>query len=354
MYKQFNPTREMMDALYALEEEDKKKREETKKKIFKKVEFSANNYLSNSLRLENGENEKIVVFRPLPFILEDGSTTMFVKVAAHSVKKGKDFNYYICPKHTKGIEHLELGKECPFCELENRFLTEKKNTTSEEKKKSFGMEAMKNRVVSQWIMRGIERGKEQDGVKFWKFNDVTKGGNYDRIVKLDKLRNKESVDAGDGEYSIFDLEKGKDLNIQLSKSLNKDGKEVVTITTITDAGRETPISKDEETGMKWLTDDKKWFDVFTPKQYDDLRILALGGTPMFNKEFKVWTNKEDFDKIKNAGGNPVYDEENDEWVDEKDYNTKHNKVSEVEEIEKIEETYSNVVENHEVEDELPF
>jgi hypothetical protein len=216
------------------------------------------------------------------------------------------------------------------------------------------MEALKNRGIPQWIMRGIERGKEEDGPKFWKFNDTLKGGNYEKIVKLDKLRNKESIDAGEGEYSIFDLERGKDLNIQLSKSVNKDGKEVTSITNITDSGRETPISKDEETGIKWLTDEKKWFEVFTPKQYDVLRIFAMGGTPMFNKELKVWTNKDEFDKIKNFGGNPVYDIEIDEWVDEKDYNIKHNKVSEVEEIEKIEETFSNVDEKYDVEEELPF
>lgn len=354
MEKRFmSPTAEEMRVYYAEQDEKRKKEEENKKPPFKNVEFDKKYYLTNSLILGKGEEEKTVVFRPIPFFIEDKNQPS-IEIASHGVKKGSEFKYHICLKHTKGIEHLGLGEKCAFCEAREIALEKKKQSTTEAEKKLWGDKAYNNRVIFQYIMKGIDRDLESDGLKFWKFNKVDKGnGNWDKISKLDKLRNNESVKAGRGGYTIYDYYEGKDLNIEIKKSLNKDGKEVQTISTITDSGEKSPLHQDENIMAEWINSDLKWFDIFKPKPYEYNKIIAGGGTPFYFKEKKIWTDKDELDTLEKAGKTPIYDEDNNMWVDEEEYNKENGIVSEIDEIEHNEEEYRNY-DNNTVSDDLPF
>jgi hypothetical protein len=144
-----------------------------------------------------------------------------------------------------------------------------------------------NRVRDMWIVRCIERGHEEDGPKFWLFSSSKKKeGVYDKIYNLLVIRNEESKANTGKEYSILDVNDGRDLNITLTKT--SDGK---TSIFITDAGFNTPLSKDYDEAMGWINDQKKWNEVYTLKSYEYMEIVAKGGVPVYDKEQKKYVEK---------------------------------------------------------------
>jgi hypothetical protein len=186
-----------------------------------------------------------------------------------------------------------MGEKCPFCELSAKARQLKSQALDEPTKKKYGDIEFLNKAKDMWIVRCIERGHEEDGVKFWMFPDNRQGkGVYDQIMGLAETR-RESAKAKGNDYSIFDLNNGLDLIIKLKKGT--DGK---TATQILDGGFPCPISDDFETGEKWIHDDKKWYEVYTVKAYDYMAIVAEGGVPVFDKEVGKYVNKLEADKVK--------------------------------------------------------
>ena len=135
-----------------------------------------------------------------------------------------------------------------------------------------------NKAKAAWIVRCIERGHEEDGVKFWLFNDSRKGdGVYDKIIKIYNER-KKSAERKGKTSNIFDLNDGKDLIITLSKDSN--GKTVIQI--VDDEDR-SPLTEDFDLGMSWINDSKKWDEVYTVKPYKYMEIIVKGGIPVWDK-----------------------------------------------------------------------
>lgn len=267
--------------------------QEQKTFIPKKTQFNEKNYLQ--ARLANNETSKTLTIRLLPFSPEGGSP--FKKVFMHTVKVNKEvapngWKTFVCPTHNKKDGNV-MGDGCPFCETSAKARELKSKSLDEPTKKKYGDVEFLNKVKEMWIVRCIERGHEDDGVKFWLFNSSKKkDGVYDKIMNLARIRSEAAARKGNT-YSIFDLNNGLDLIVTLTRTAdNKTSIQIV------DDGFPSPLTEDYDIGMKWIQDEKKWYDVYTVKSYDYMTIIAMGGVPVFNKELGKYVDKEEMNKIK--------------------------------------------------------
>jgi hypothetical protein len=267
--------------------------QEQKTFIPKKTQFNEKNYLQ--ARLTNNETSKTLTIRLLPFSPEGGSP--FKKVFMHTVKVNKEvapngWKTFVCPTHNKKDGNV-MGDGCPFCETSAKARELKSKSLDEPTKKKYGDVEFLNKVKEMWIVRCIERGHEDDGVKFWLFNSSKKkDGVYDKIMNLARIRSEAAARKGNT-YSIFDLNNGLDLIITLTRTAdNKTSIQIV------DDGFPSPLTEDYDLGMKWIQDEKNWYDVYTVKSYDYMTIIAMGDIPVFNKELGKYVDKEEMNKIK--------------------------------------------------------
>ena len=224
----------------------------------------------------------------------------FVKVYTHNVKVPKEvsksgYKSYICLNKTPGIDHEVFGNKCPFCELNREAYSESTKTDDPVKKKALQEISVANLHRETVIVRCIQRGKEDEGVKFWKFNirDKDKSDPYNQIMRLYKTR-KEEAEAAGQKLNILDIYNGRDLNITII-----DGNSAPAVS---DAGFSTPLSKDENQMKQWIYDSKKWQDVFAIKPYEYLNIVSQMRIPWYDRDLGKWVDKEEYDI---AHGNEV-------------------------------------------------
>ena len=250
--------------------------------------FDEKNYLN--VRLADGETQKTITIRLLPMDLETGNP--FVKIYMHNVRVPKEvsksgYKSYICLAKNSVIDHEKYGNKCPFCELNQNAYQESLKETDEIKKKNFQDVSIANRAREAIIVRCIERGKEDEGVKFWKFNlRNDKTDPYNTILKLYSLRKEEGARAG-VELNILDIYNGRDLNVTITEGNAAPQ--------ILDASLSTPLSKNEEQMKSWIYDTKKWQDVFSTKPYEYLSIVSQMKIPWYDRESGKWVDKEEVD-----------------------------------------------------------
>ena len=255
--------------------------------------FDEKNYLNVRLDEKNGEKEKKLTIRLLPMDLETGNP--FVKVHMHNVHVPKElsksgFKSYICLSKNKDIDHEKYGNKCPFCELNQTAYQESLKETDEIKKKNFQDISIANRAREAVIVRCIERGKEDEGVKFWKFNlRSDKTDPYNAILKLYELRKEEGERAGQV-LNILDIYNGRDLNITITEGNAAPQ--------ILDASLSTPLSKDEKQMEAWIYDSKKWQDVFSTKPYEYLALVSEMKIPWYDREKGMWVDKAEIDALR--------------------------------------------------------
>lgn len=300
----------------------------------KKTEFNPKNYLQ--ARLNPGEKTKSLTIRLLPFSPEGGSP--FKKVFIHTVKVNKELSpggwrTFVCPTHNK------MGEKCPFCEVSAEAKELRFNAPTEVEKKKFGDIEFMNRAKAAWIVRCIERGHEEDGVKFWLFNDSkSQKGVYNDIMNI-YFERKKAAERKGKDSNIFDLNDGKDLIITLSKDEN--GK---TVTKVVDDDEKTPLTEDYEQGVAWINDPKQWNEVYTVKPYEYMEIVVKGGIPIFDKNKNRYV-----DSVKKA-------EEDKKAAEEelKENLTEHKKdFSDFPKEEPNDENFGGVIMNGD-DDDLPF
>ena len=160
---------------------------------------------------------------------------------------------------------------------------------AEAKKKALQELSINNIPRETVIMRVIERGKENEGPKFWKVNISRRGDDaYSLIKNLAERLHKEGLENG-VEENLYDSFKGRDIILTISGSDNaKDNKTTITVT---QALSQSPISKDEALMSSWIYDEKKWNDVFAVKPYEYLSIISKGEIPWFDRETGKWVSK---------------------------------------------------------------
>lgn len=250
--------------------------------------FDEKNYLN--VRLDKNEKSKTLTIRLLPMDLETGSP--FVNVHMHNMAVPKEvspngYKSYICLSKNKDIDHEKFGDKCPFCELSQNAWKEYGHETDEIKKENFKKVANANTSREAVIVRCIERGKEDEGVKFWKFNlRYDKTDPYNTIVNLYEIRKAEGLRAGI-DLNILDIYSGRDLNVTITEGNAAP--------TIVDAAISTPLSKDEEQMKAWIYDPKKWQDVFTCKPYEYLKLISEMKVPWYDKKAGVWVDKTEYE-----------------------------------------------------------
>lgn len=304
--------------------------------------FSTKNYLNT--RLAEGETEKELTIRLLPMDLETGNP--FVLTHFHNVKVpkeifGTEWKSYLCLKKNTDIDHDTFGSDCPFCELNKKAYELSKEEKDPLKKKNFVEISIANKSYESVIVRCIERGHEEDGVKFWKFNlRQDKSDPYNEIMKLFNKKLQKSREKGEPDENIFDIFHGRDLIVTI-----RPGNSAPRI----DCDDEiTPLSTSEETMREWIYDKKKWQDVFTPKDYDYLTLVAQKKYPWWDKENNKWIDKAEFDARKK---NEQTD--NEKKVEDADRKLKEDSVQEKPVDKKVEELKKAIV-LEDNEEELPF
>ena len=255
--------------------------------------FDEKNYLNVRLDEANGETQKTLTIRLLPMDLETGNP--FVKVHMHNVRVPKEvsksgYKSYICLAKNKDIDHEKYGTKCPFCELNQHAYQESVKEPDPIKKKNFQDISIANKSNEAVIVRCIERGKEDEGVKFWKFNiRRDKTDPYNAIINLYNMRKEEGERAGQV-LNILDIYNGRDLNVTITEGNAAPQ--------ILDASLSTPLSRDEEQMKKWIYDEKKWQDVFSTKPYEYLSLISQMKIPWYDRERGKWVDKEEIDAKK--------------------------------------------------------
>jgi hypothetical protein len=271
---------------------------ETASTVTKKTEtgaFNVKNYLNVRLDEEAGETQKSITIRLLPMDLETGSP--FVKVHIHNVKVPHEvsksgYKSYICLSKNKDIDHEKYGNKCPFCEINKAMYQQSMEEQDPAKKKALQEASIANLSKEAVIVRCIERGKEDEGVKFWKFNvRADKTDPYNQILNLYNQRRAEGEAAGIP-TNILDIYNGVDLTVKITEGNSAP--------TITDGRFACPLSKDEEQMKAWIYDTKRWQDVFTPKPYEYLSIISQMKTPWFDKSNNMWVDKDEYDSVNEA------------------------------------------------------
>ena len=266
-------------------EESIKKSQEKKNVLNKKFEFSEKNYLNT--RLNKGETSRQIKIRILP--ASATYNNFFITLHTHSLMVSTDtaksgFKSFICLND----ENVKDEKGCPLCDKCQQLIDESNACTDPMEKKALFKSAMQYKAKESYVVRVIERGHEDEGVKFWRFNAHKSGDGFlDLLFELYKIRNEESLAATGEPYNIFDLENGKDFVI----TLKLDPGTGKTTATLADAGFSTPLTKDPEQKAAWVNDEKTWRDVYSLKSHEYLEIIANGETPFYDKTNGKWVAK---------------------------------------------------------------
>lgn len=243
--------------------------------------FNPKNYLDT--KIPKGQNTKQVRIRILPVSSTDPN--IFLKLKTHPLKVSPEianngFKSFIClnDPHLQGRNE----KGCPLCDRSNELFASAKTFKDKgdmNMSKTIFKQACDFKNKTTYIVRVIVRGKEDEGVKFWRFNDNSKGeGCYDKLMSIYNTRREQKADGT--MYNIFDLMEGKDIVLTLSRIYDKKGDTGKTSIQITDANLPSPLSSDIAQANTWINDSKKWTDAYGIKNYDYLTIIADGKIPV--------------------------------------------------------------------------
>lgn len=267
-------------------------------KVQKKNDFDAKNYLDT--KLGEDENERTITIRILPVSAEDGNFRIAVKT--HNLKVSKriaktGFKSFLC-LNDKQVPNYDESVRCPICAKAQYYFDEAKKykESDKEKSKKLFSKACSLKSKITYIVRVIERGKENDGVKFWRFNENSQGkGIYDSLIALYKQRKADMAEEGIENYNIFDLDEGRDIVLNIKKTVRSDGQEGTAIQ-INDKSINKPLTNDVDLGNAWINDVKKWYNAYTTKSFEYLQIIADDKIPYYDKSIGQFVPKteEDF------------------------------------------------------------
>lgn len=247
-------------------------KEKNKSKKFEKKEVDLTKYFSLNLQQTEKTGQKI--FRMLPN--QDNPLKFATEVYFHHIQVGKEWKKLYDPSQNKSIKDVESP------------LNDARDTLNANPDKEVKKTAMKYRPKLFYIIRGIERGKEHEGVKFWRFNQVQAGdGIMDKIESMIGIYNAGAPGAG----AFWNPIAGRDLIISLGRDESR-GFTKVTNMLVSDP---KPLHSDKDQATAWLTDPIKWEDVYKKYPVEYLRIVAEGNVPMWSKEAGGYVAKTDDD-----------------------------------------------------------
>lgn len=226
-----------------------------------------------TIALPQGITRGEKTFRMLP---PKNDELVFVELWFHTVKVGgKQRKLYDPGKND--------GKPSPLNEVYNVL-----KSSNDQNDKAL---ARNYRPRMFYVIKGIEREKENEGVKFWRFPHDDKGGGiFDMISPIFKK-------LGD----ITDANTGRDLSISLAKVKNPKGGEYTAISSIL-PNDPTPLSADAQLMAQWLADPMTWKNVYKVYDTEYLLLVAEGHTPMWSEEGGgKWVPKPEVDGTEGSG-----------------------------------------------------
>ena len=291
----------------------------------KQKEYKLENYFSTWIpKTENSADKQI---RILPI---DGQNKFWVEFYGHKAQVDGAWKTFPCLDK-------EENSECPFCQAKDIFL---KRYREAKAAGDTALADMNKELVKKfsekkmYILKVIERGKEDEGVKFWRFNHA-----YDKGGTLDKIMNAIKV----VKHDVTDPETGRDLIINISRNQMK----IPIVQSISYPLESTKLSDDEVKSNEWLSDDRTWRDVYSLRNADYLDIVVRGYTPVWSKEQEKFVAKE---KIVSENETPSSKKEDPSSEIEMGFNKEE--VSE--NVPVVDATQSTVKVIEEEEDDLPF
>ena len=229
------------------------------------------NYFNPTALLPKGVNSKEVTIRILP--AHEGEKAAFAVVNFHSIKVGGSWRKLYDPE--------QEGKRSPLNDMRKVLLS----SDDKEDRRS----AVTYKSSPYYICRVIQRDKEQEGIKYYRFRSTDNGSGFmDKIVPY--------IQRG---YDLFDPENGCDITLSLKRDGNKEDK--VTITTVM-VEAPSPLSTDAVQAEQWLADQSTWENVFKKYSTDYLEIIAKGSEPAWDKNAQKYVAKEDLDLTLNSTG----------------------------------------------------
>ena len=199
-------------------------------------------------------------------VLDDNNNTVMIPVRCPLCKKAKD----ILVKQDVSIK---------FIKKENYTEAQKKIF---DKNKEIFLEANKWEAKKFYIVRGIDKGAEKDGVKFWRFKHSFRGdGTLNKLLptlsEFNTLNQVAYSDINNGttlSITMIDITVGNQLRRSIL-SINSKGK--------------SPLSTDSVQMKRWLDDTTTWREVYLPKKaplttpYEYLQMVGEGVDPYWDE-----------------------------------------------------------------------
>jgi hypothetical protein len=236
---------------------------------------------------------------------------------------------------------IMIPSPCPLCAKYTKMVAKQDQTLKGIKKENMNStqleikakndeiykEAIKWVAKKFYIVRGIDKGAEKDGVKFWRFKHNFKNdGTLDKLLPV--LEQYMTIQQAD-----FSSEKeGTDLSIVMVDS-EFNGHVYKKISAIMFNGKSL-LHQDPIVIRQWLDDDITWRDVFKPKNapgitsYEFLEMIVNGTNPYWddtdaNNKHWVFPGRPDLEAAANTRNRDLdNDETNFEFasdVDEEEY-----------------------------------
>ena len=225
--------------------------------------------------------------------------------------KGKQYKKIYCPAHNNPKvpkldannlpvidpegKQIMVSEPCPLCDKYNKIIAtqtplyiKKENYSDEDKKiaeknKEIFKEASLWEAKKFYIIKGIDKGQQKDGPKFWRFKH-----NFKKQGVLDKLGPVLTDFYEVHQKDFTDVEFGLDISITTAKqTLPGTNKEYTEVTSI--GQRNSCKLTDDPIQLKeWLDDDLTWRDVYklpsapgiSSKEY--LEMVVNGTQPYFD------------------------------------------------------------------------
>lgn len=242
------------DVLGSIMAQYEKNKNTSSGKTFEEKDFSK--YFNP--RLEEGSKNGETTIRLMP--TKDGASP-FEEGYFHVMQVNGQWRKLYCREHND-------GDTCPLCEVEKAL----KATGNEEDKKI----AKTYKASKFYMVRVIDRSKEDDGVKIWRFRHNFKGeGELDKMIPLFTKKG-----------NICDAREGRDLVLMLGRGDKNNTK-------ITSIMAEDPsmLTKDKPKATTWMKDETGWKDVYKASPMEYLEIIANGETPVWDKNLKKFVAK---------------------------------------------------------------
>jgi hypothetical protein len=272
--------------------------------------YDLKNYFNTILpKGVDSETKRIRILPP-----SEGSKTPFTTMWGHVKKVNGEWKTFPCPKHEK-------GEDCPFCQAREALLATGKDDDKELAKQYSARQF--------YVVKVIDRDRENEGVKFWRFkHNYKKQGVFDKIMAAIVAVN----------HDVTDIENGRDLNVVIVR----DGQSSV-VQSVSYPLETSLLSSNGEKVKEWTEDTRTWEDVYSLRNYDYLKIIVKGDTPVWDKDGKCYVGKLELESRTNSPSNS-----DDGLEDELEVGT--TKV----ETKKESETVSASTSDDDEDDDLPF